>query len=170
MISPREHYDMVESSRSPPPGWGRPQSASGGPCSLNRALVGKIYKTKIAEYSQFSGGRSGQIWSGTLPRGPAGATSSRGGSAAVVPGPIGLTVDRELCYHPGSIYDMVESSRSPPPGWGRPRSASGGPCSHTCAFLGIKFIKPKLQNTPGLEGSGWVRTSLGPHPGVRQLL
>ena len=75
--------------------------AGGGPRVLLEVRVAceflrKTYNTKIAEYPQFSAGRSRQIRSGTLPWGLAGTTSSRGRSAPVVLGPIGLTIDREL--------------------------------------------------------------------------
>ena len=63
--------------RPDPSSWpGRPKSASGGPCSPNRA-------TKVAERPKFSGGGSGQIRSRTSPRGPAASSSARGRSAAL---------------------------------------------------------------------------------------
>ena len=71
---------------TPPPGPGRPKSVSGDPCGLNRAFLGNLYKTKVAERPLYSGGGSGQIRCRTSPRGPAASPSARGWSAAIVIG------------------------------------------------------------------------------------
>ena len=81
-FKPWEVIANVWASRTSPPGRGRPKSASGGPCSPNRPLLGKLILKKVEEHPRYSGGGSGQIRSRTSPRGP----SARGGSAAVVIG------------------------------------------------------------------------------------
>ena len=57
----------VWAGRTSPPGRGRPKSASGGPCSPNRAFLGKLYKTKVEEQLKYSEGGSGQIGPGPHP-------------------------------------------------------------------------------------------------------
>ena len=86
-FKPWEVIANVWAGRTSPPGRGRPKSASGGPCSPNRPLLGKLILKKVEEHPRYSGGGSGQIRPRTSPRGP----SARGGSAAVV---IGLIVPK----------------------------------------------------------------------------
>ena len=144
---PGSIFGKVEAGRPLLPDREWPWSASGGPCSLNRVFLGKIYKTKIAKQPRFSGGRSGQIQSPTLPRGPAATPSSRVGSAAVVSGPIRLKFGSELCYHPGSILGMVESGRPLPPDREWPGVLLEVRTASTVRFW-ENFIKQKLQNAP----------------------
>ena len=49
-LYPEKVLAKVRAGRTPPPGRGRPKSASGGPCSPNRAFLGKLYKTKVEEH------------------------------------------------------------------------------------------------------------------------
>ena len=60
-MPPREGLAKIWAGRTPPPGRGRPKSASGGPCSPNCAFLGKLYKTKVEEHPRYSGGGSGQV-------------------------------------------------------------------------------------------------------------
>ena len=117
----------------PPPGRGRPKSASGGPCSPNGAFLGKLYKTKVEEHAQFSGDGSSQIRSQTSPRCPAGGPSARGASADLVPWLFGLKLGREMSTHPGRSTPVFGT---PPPRSGGPNNGvPGSRCS------GIGFSK-----------------------------
>ena len=111
----------------PPPGRGRPKSASGGPCSPNGAFLGKLYKTKVEEHTQFSGDGSSQIWSQTSPRCPAGGPSARGASADLVPWLFGLKLGREMSTHPGRSTPVFGMGTPPPPGQGALTMGSRGP-------------------------------------------
>src|SRR5574343_45520 len=86
----------VPTGRPPPPGRGWPRSASRGPCSPNRAFLGKLCKTKVGERPRFSGGGSGQIRCRTSPKGPAARPRPTGESGAVVHGPIGPKLGRRV--------------------------------------------------------------------------
>ena len=145
-LYPEKVLAKVRAGRTPPPGRGRSKSASGGPCSPNHAFLGKLYKTKVEEHPWYSGGGSGQIRSRTSPRGPAARPSARGRSAAVVIGPIELKLGR--CVTPMEKWSKTYLGPNwpQPPGRGRPKSGSGGPCSLISAFLGKLYNRKVLEH------------------------
>ena len=98
---------LLEPADPTHPGWERPKSASGGPCSPNGAIMGKLHKTKIEECPQFSGGRSGLIKSQTSPKYPAGCPSPTGVTACMVPWLSQLKLTREMGTHPGTILKQA---------------------------------------------------------------
>ena len=81
-----------------------------GPHTPNRALLGKLYKTKNEEHHQLCYGGSGLIRSSTSPWGPEAGPSARGGSAAMVPWPIEPHV---LPTREQGHSDVLEPHRDP---------------------------------------------------------
>ena len=49
-LYPEKVLAKVRAGRTPPPGRGRPKSASGGPCSLISVFLGKLYNRKVLEH------------------------------------------------------------------------------------------------------------------------
>ena len=58
-----------------------------------------------------------------------------------------LKFGMELGLYPEKVLAKVRAGRTPPPGRGRSKSASGGPCSPNHAFLG-KLYKTKVEEHP----------------------
>ena len=84
-------------------------------------------------------------------------------------GPTALKYGMEDHIYPWKAIGYISFWYPNPQGQGRPKSASGGPCSPKGAFL-INFIKQKLKGTPALVGDGLVRSSAGIHQGVWPLV
>ena len=74
-----------------------------------------------------------------------------------------LKFGTELGFHPGKVLAYVWIGRTPSPGRGRPKSASGGPCSPNGAFLG-RLHKTKVAEHHQFcqSRSGQIRSRTSP--------
>ena len=68
--------------------------------------------------------------------------------------PPGLKFGMEDHIHPWKVNAYVCASCPPPTGWGRPKSASGGPCSQNAIAAGLDFtLQGGLEFTAGAENA-----------------
>ena len=135
--------------RLPPTSWAQEAKECFWKAVLPKPCISvKSLLNNSCQYSE-GGGGSGHIRSRTSPSALAGLPSERGRSAALVLGlgPIGLKLARRVT-HTDTVTRDVLDPWTPNPGWGRPKSGSGGP---NCVLL-AELYKTKVVERPRYSG------------------